>query len=72
MEATLGIAAHDHRLGADGAGDVVARLRDLGLVTDVDPAAIPDPIQLLGEDGRVREQALGERPVFNQPPVVDN
>jgi hypothetical protein len=41
-------AHHDDRLAPEGPGDVVARPRDLAVVADEDPAALEDPVQLVG------------------------
>src|SRR5271166_6027554 len=53
MQLAAAIACHDHVLQPEFLADVVVGLRDLALVTDENPAAIPDLAQLFGEDGRV-------------------
>jgi hypothetical protein len=46
-------AHDDDGLEADGAGDEVARARDLALVGDEHPAAMEDPLHLVVEDARI-------------------
>ena len=67
----LAAADHDDRLGADPAGDVVARARDLAGVADEDPPAVEDPLHLVGEDARVGVERRVDAIVLHQRLVVD-
>ena len=64
------VARNDYRLQADLARDVVAGLRNLALMRDVDPFAIPDFFQLFAKDGAVVIDAPADAIALNQLTVI--
>ena len=61
------VARDDHRLAGDLADQEVARVRELLVAADADPAVEPDPLALVGVDGLARvvgaRQRRARRPV---------
>jgi hypothetical protein len=54
------VAAQDHRFLAHRRHEIVARLGDLALVTDMQPGAREDPLLLLGVDLLVDEDLAAD------------
>lgn len=52
-DTSLVVAHHDQRIGIEREGEVVPRLRDLAGIAGEDPAAAPDPVQLMLVEGGV-------------------
>ena len=64
------VARDDYRLQADLARDVVAGLRDLALMRDVDPFAMPDFVQFVAKDRRIIVDSAVDAVAENQLIVV--
>src|SRR5262249_12401932 len=62
---------HDDRLEANAPGTVVARIRHLALVADVDPFAVPDLLQLFLEDPRIVVEPPVDAVSLDQAVIVD-
>src|SRR5262249_50410777 len=62
---------HDDRLEADAPGTVVARIRHLALVADVDPFAVPDLLQLFLKDPRIVVEPPVDAVSLDQAVIVD-
>ena len=50
MDRMVFVADHQHGLGADGGAEIVARVRDLRVMADIDPGVGEQPLHLQGED----------------------
>src|SRR5437660_11475361 len=70
-DAALAPSDHEHRLRAEGAGDEVAGPGNLALVAHEDPAAMKDPLHLVGEDPRIRVERHVNAIVLDERLVVD-
>jgi hypothetical protein len=67
----LAAADHAHGLNADPRADEAAGARDLAVVADEDPAAMKDPLHLVGENARVGVERGVDAIVLHQRLVVD-
>src|ERR1700756_224800 len=69
MQHTVAVPGHDDVLQPEAFSHVVAGLGHFGLVTDENPTAIPDLVELLGEDRRVGVQRAVHPVTLDQPVI---
>src|SRR6266542_1712117 len=70
MDAAVVVAVDNDLIVAHLPGHIVAGVRDFGLVPDIQPHLVEDPLDLQFVDLGIREDVLTDEPLFLVDPLI--